>query len=87
MRKTEVKEVTEKKVVTVGVTCDCCGKEIKGKYWQLELGGMYSDCDIDYDLCSKKCVQIQFDTYFEKCENEFYERFTLNQAFFKGETE
>lgn len=87
MRKTEVKDVTERKVVTVGVKCDECGKEIVGHYWYLSRSNIYPDNDIEFDLCSEECVCKKLKSYFECCKEFNSERFTLSEDFFNGSNE
>lgn len=87
MRETEIQKVTETKVVIIGVKCDECGKKIVGHYWRLYRSNTYSDCDIDYDLCSKECGHKMLESYFEDCKKFTSERFSLSEAYFKGKDE
>ena len=83
MIKSEIREVTVKKRVMLGVKCDECGKEIKGKFWELTTdSGGWPDTEMSYELCSRECINKFLDAYMERCENNFEERFTLIQAQF-----
>ena len=80
--KQEIREVE----VIVGIKCDICGKNIKGKYWWLmtshnDWGHDSVDSIKHYDLCSEKCVSNMFKEYFDDCKHSKTQRFELEQAY------
>jgi hypothetical protein len=70
MKIKETKEVTEKMTVTIGIKCDVCGNEHKGKYapdeWHNieqhhnDWGNDSCDSYEYFDVCSPKCYAIRF---------------------------
>ncbi len=92
MEVVKTEEITETVTHTVStikaLKCDVCGKEFKGKYWNLttqhsDWGNDSCDSISCFDLCSKECVQKKLDEYFEDCEDSCTQEFHLEQGYFK----
>lgn len=85
----ETRQVTKKVEVTIGITCDVCGKAIKGDYWTLrtshnDWGNDSVDSFKYFDLCSRKCVCQKLEDYFIDCKESNTQEFHLEQDYYKG---
>ena len=87
MQITKRKEITVKREILSGIKCDVCGKDINKGFWTLTTG--HNDwgndsCDsmINFDLCSKECVQKKLDEYFKDCCGSNTHYFELCQSYF-----
>jgi len=85
----ETRQVTKEVEVTIGITCDVCGKAIKGDYWTLrtshnDWGNDSVDSFKYFDLCSRKCVCQKLKDYFIDCKESNTQEFQLEQDYYKG---
>lgn len=74
IKKYEEKMVKQKVEVGKEIFCDVCGNKITSHFWKLCTH--HSDWERDsidsysyYDLCSKECVQHEFDMYMDESNN------------------
>ena len=85
---TRTETITHKVITVKALKCDVCGKEFKGKHWELTTGhydwGNDSCESIEhYDLCSEDCIRNKIKDYFEDCDDYCTHYFNLEQSFFK----
>ena len=83
----ETRQVMKKIEVTVGITCDVCGKDIQEDYWTLrtshnDWGNDSIDSYKHFDLCSKGCISQKLKDYYEDCKDSRTQEFELEQAYF-----